>query len=86
MIAQVGTARATLMLTPDPPSTGPVHASIVVEGASPDALAKTDVRFASMMPAMSMSGPAGAAHRTGPDIAIAAGGKTGTVHVTQDVK
>lgn len=66
MIAPLGAARATLTLSPDPPATGPVHGVIAVDGASPDALARTDVRFGSAMPTMSMTGPSGSARRTGP--------------------
>jgi RND family efflux transporter MFP subunit len=66
MVEQVGAARATLTLAPDPPTTGPVHGVIAVDGVAPDALARTDVRFGSAMPAMSMTGPSGSARRTGP--------------------
>jgi RND family efflux transporter MFP subunit len=64
MIAPLGAARATLTLSPDPPATGPVHGVITVGGATPDVLARTDVRFGSTMPAMSMNGPSGNARRT----------------------
>ena len=67
MVAQVGTARATLTLLPDPPASGPLHAIVTVEGASPNALARTDVRFGSRMPTMSMNGPFGRARRTAPN-------------------
>lgn len=67
MIVQLGTARATLALSPDPPATGRVHGVVTVEGLAPDALAHTDVRFGSSMPAMSMTGPSGSARRTGPN-------------------
>jgi RND family efflux transporter MFP subunit len=66
MVAQVGAARATLTLSPDPPATGRVHGIITVDGAAPAALGSTDVRFGSVMPTMSMAGPSGVAHRTGP--------------------
>ncbi|MDB5073462.1 MAG: hypothetical protein JWM87_4573 [Candidatus Eremiobacteraeota bacterium] len=66
MVAQVGGARVTLALSPDPPATGAVHGVITVEGAAADALARTDVRFGSAMPTMSMTGPSGSARRTGP--------------------
>jgi hypothetical protein len=66
MVAQIGSARATLTLSPDPPATGRVHAIVTVDGAAPAALASTDVRFGSAMPTMSMAGPSGTAHRTGP--------------------
>lgn len=67
MVEQVGAARATLSLAPDPPATGPVHGVIVVDGVPLDALARTNVRFGSEMPAMSMRGPSGGARRTGPN-------------------
>ncbi|MEA2687429.1 MAG: hypothetical protein QOD51_36, partial [Candidatus Eremiobacteraeota bacterium] len=67
MVVQVGGARATLVLSPDPPATGAVHGIVTVEGAAPGALASTGVRFASAMPTMSMSGPSGVARRTGPN-------------------
>jgi RND family efflux transporter MFP subunit len=66
MIERLGSAQATLSLSPDPPATGPVHAVIAVEGAASAVLARTDVRFGSAMPAMSMTGPSGTARRTGP--------------------
>jgi RND family efflux transporter MFP subunit len=66
MVEQVGAARATLTLAPDPPATGPVHGVIAVDGIAPDALSRTDVRFGSAMPTMSMTGPSGSARRTGP--------------------
>jgi len=66
MVEQVGTARATLTLAPDPPATGSVHGVIAVDGVALDALSRTDVRFGSVMPTMSMTGPSGNARRTGP--------------------
>jgi RND family efflux transporter MFP subunit len=66
MVEQVGAARATLTLAPDPPATGPVHGVIAVEGVAPEALSRTDVRFGSAMPGMAMTGPSGNARRTGP--------------------
>jgi RND family efflux transporter MFP subunit len=66
MVVALGSARATLTLSPDPPAAGPVHGTIALDGAAPEALARTDVRFGSSMPTMAMNGPAGTAHRTGP--------------------
>jgi len=66
MVAQIGSAHATLTLSPDPPATGRVHGIVTVDGADPAALASTDVRFGSAMRAMSMAGPSGTARRTGP--------------------
>jgi RND family efflux transporter MFP subunit len=66
MVEQVGPARAILTLAPDPPATGLVHGVIAVDGVALDALSRTDVRFGSAMPAMSMTGPSGSARRTGP--------------------
>lgn len=67
MVAQVGAARATLTLSPDPPTTGSLHGMVTLDGASRDALARTDVRFSATMPTMSMTGPSGRARRTGPN-------------------
>jgi len=67
MMAQAGAARATLTLSPDPPTTGPLHGIVTVDGPPREALARTDVRFGSMMPTMSMTGPSGSARRTGPN-------------------
>jgi multidrug efflux pump subunit AcrA (membrane-fusion protein) len=66
MVVQLGAAQATLSLSPDPPATGPVHGVVTIDGAAPDAVAHTDVRFGSSMPTMSMNGPSGSARRTGP--------------------
>jgi RND family efflux transporter MFP subunit len=60
MIVPVGAAQATLTLTPDPPQTGRIMASLVLAGVSADALARTTASFSSAMPTMSMSGPSGA--------------------------
>src|SRR5207302_1126551 len=61
MVTQVGSAVATLSLSPDPPQPGPEHATVSVTGVSPDVLARTTVRFASEMPAMGMRGQTGTA-------------------------
>jgi RND family efflux transporter MFP subunit len=66
MVVQLGAAHATLTLSPDPPATGLVHGVVTVDGAAPNTLARTDVRFGSSMPLMSMTGPSGSARHTGP--------------------
>ena len=61
----VGQARATLQLTPDPPAVGRVHAVLTLTGATDDQLAHTRVSFGTVMPSMSMNGPAGGARPAG---------------------
>ena len=61
----VGSARATLQLTPDPPSVGRVHAVLTLTGATDDQLAHTRASFGTVMPSMSMNGPAGGARPAG---------------------
>jgi len=61
----VGSARAILQLTPDPPAVGKVHAVLTLTGASEDQLAHTRASFGTVMPSMSMNGPAGGARQTG---------------------
>ena len=62
----VGTAQATLHVTPDPPAVGKVHAIVTLAGAPADALAQTRATFGTVMPTMSMNGPSGVARKTGP--------------------
>lgn len=59
MVVSVGSAQATLALTPDPPQTGHISAIVSLSGVSPRALAATKASFSSTMPTMSMSGPSG---------------------------
>lgn len=59
MIERVGSAQVTLTLNPDPPTTGAVHGTIHVSGASAVALSRTTVRFQTNMTSMGMAGPAG---------------------------
>jgi HlyD family secretion protein len=61
MIGHVGSADVTLTLSPDPPHPGPEHATVVVTGVSPDALARTTLTFVSQMPSMTMQGSSGSA-------------------------
>ncbi|HXN08940.1 MAG TPA: efflux RND transporter periplasmic adaptor subunit [Candidatus Acidoferrales bacterium] len=63
MISNVGNARVTLSLLPDPPQPGPEVGTIGVEGIAQGALATTTVTYSSAMPTMSMSGAAGTAVR-----------------------
>ena len=63
MITNIGSARVTLSLSPDPPQPGTEVATIGVEGIAQGALAKTTVTYSSSMPTMSMSGASGTALR-----------------------
>ena len=63
MFANIGHARVTISLSPDPPQLGTEVVTIGVEGIAQGALAKTTVTYSSGMPAMSMSGAAGTAAR-----------------------
>ncbi len=61
----IGSMRATLQITPDPPEVGKVHAVLTLTGASEEQLAHTRASFGTVMPSMSMNGPAGGARSTG---------------------
>lgn len=61
----VGSARVTISVSPDPPRVGSNDFTIRVSGASPATLERTNVRLSTLMPTMNMTGPAGAAIRTG---------------------
>ena len=61
--APVGAARATIVVSPDPPQVGTNAVTVTLSGASADALAQTTVRYATLMPSMNMNGPNGAAAR-----------------------
>lgn len=63
----VGSSRVTISVSPDPPRVGSNDFAVQVSGASPAMLAHTTVRFSTLMPTMNMTGPAGAAIRTGSD-------------------
>ncbi|HXM19120.1 MAG TPA: efflux RND transporter periplasmic adaptor subunit [Candidatus Tumulicola sp.] len=69
MTAQVDKARVTLALSPDPPQTGTEHVRVTVDGIPADRLTKTQMRFDTSMPTMSMVGTGGTA--------IAVAGKPG---------
>jgi RND family efflux transporter MFP subunit len=66
MTTAVDGARVTLSLDPNPPKVGRVHGVVTVEGASAQALANTELAFASSMLSMSMNGAAGKAQRIAP--------------------
>jgi RND family efflux transporter MFP subunit len=66
MSAVVSGAYVTLVLDPNPPKVGRVHAVVTVEGAGTGALARTDLAFSSSMLTMSMNGAAGKAQRIAP--------------------
>ena len=61
--AQVGAARATIVVSPDPPQIGSDAITVTLSGASAGALEQTTVRYATLMPSMNMNGPSGAAMR-----------------------
>ena len=61
--APVGAARATIVVSPDPPQVGTNAVTVTLSGASANALAQTTVRYATLMPSMNMNGPSGAAAR-----------------------
>jgi multidrug efflux pump subunit AcrA (membrane-fusion protein) len=61
MVSDVGGARVTLALRPDPPVPGPELATVTVTGASAQALASTALTYSSSMPTMSMTGTTGTA-------------------------
>lgn len=63
----VGSARVTIRVSPDPPRVGVNTFVVHVTGASPAALEHTAVRFSTLMPTMNMAGPAGDATRTASD-------------------
>ncbi len=66
MVVSVGAAQATLELFPDPPTTGHITGTLQLIGAPADAIARTTASFSSAMPTMSMNGPSGDLHKTGP--------------------
>lgn len=59
--AQVGAARAMIAVSPDPPQVGTDAVTVTLSDVSPAALARTTVRYATLMPSMNMSGPSGTA-------------------------
>ncbi len=65
MTASIGNAAVTLVLSPDPPVAGHAAATLLVTGAPSNLLKSTQVKFASAMPSMRMSGPAGSARNVG---------------------
>ena len=61
MVSNVGAARVTFALSPDPPRLGTEAATVTVAGVPNGVLSKTAVTFSSSMPAMGMSGASGTA-------------------------
>lgn len=64
----IGSARVTITVSPDPPRAGSNEFVVQVSGASPVALQRTTVRFSTLMPTMNMTGPAGVAIRSGSNV------------------
>lgn len=63
MIERIGGSQAILMIQPDPPTVGNLHATLQLSGVGArDAIA---VRFSSAMPSMTMNGPSGSAKALG---------------------
>jgi len=60
-VTQLGNARVTIVISPDPPIVGSNAATVQISGASAEALNGTTVRFATSMPSMNMAGPSGLA-------------------------
>ena len=60
----IGNVSVTLAASPDPPRVGSNDFVVQINGADNAALAKTTVRFTTLMPTMNMTGPSGAAVRT----------------------
>ena len=63
MTARIGAAHATIVMSPDPPQVGTNLVTVTIAGVSPAALARTTVRYTTLMPSMNMIGPSGAAAR-----------------------
>ena len=63
MSNDAGSAHITLSVSPDPPRVGSNDFVVVITGVPNATLDRTKVQFSTMMPAMDMSGPAGAATR-----------------------
>lgn len=61
--AQVGGAHATLVVSPDPPQVGTDAVTVTLSGVPSAQLTQTNVRYATLMPSMSMAGPSGTAAR-----------------------
>ena len=64
MSQSAGSAHITLTVSPDPPRVGSNDFIIQITGAPDAILAKTAVRYSTLMPKMNMTGPSGAATRT----------------------
>jgi len=64
-ITQLGSARISIALSPDPPTVGSNTVTVDVTGAQASELDATSVRFTTLMPSMNMSGPSGVASRVG---------------------
>ncbi len=63
IIARIGVAHATVVLSPDPPQVGTNLVTVTIAGVSPAALARTTARYTTLMPSMNMHGASGAAAR-----------------------
>ena len=63
MTARIGTAHATIVMSPDPPQVGTNLVTVTIAGVSPAALARTTARYTTLMPSMNMHGASGAAAR-----------------------
>ena len=63
IIARIGVAHATVVLSPDPPQVGTNSVTVTLSGVSPAISTRTTLRYSTLMPSMKMIGPSGAAAR-----------------------
>ena len=62
-VTQLGGARVSIAISPDPPTVGSSTVTVDVTGVQTSELNGTSVRYTTMMPSMNMSGPSGVASR-----------------------
>lgn len=62
-VTQLGSARVSIAVSPDPPTIGSSTVTVDVTGAQTSQLNDTSVRYTTSMPSMNMSGPSGVASR-----------------------
>lgn len=62
-VTQLGNARVSIAISPDPPTVGSSTVTVDVTGVPTSELNGTTVRYTTTMPSMNMSGPSGVASR-----------------------
>ncbi len=62
-VTQLGSARVSIAISPDPPTVGSSTVTVDVTGVQASELNGTTVRYTTTMPSMNMSGPSGVASR-----------------------